>query len=106
MENKIYISWDNGEMTIDLAKFIERRNINDIKYLGNKILKICNNKSEVYRCCNEIIHKIYNGEILFKPTMGTLTLEEGLHFNLKEAKYIDKKCKRLQEQLDKYCAPF
>lgn len=103
MENKLYISWDNGEMTIDLVKFIENRNLNDIAFFGNKILKACNNKSEVFATCNHIINKIYDGDILLKPTLGTLTLSEALHFNLKEAKYIDKKLKKLKTKLDIYC---
>lgn len=64
-----------GEMNIDIVKFVENRNIKDIKFLCKKVVAISWNRAEItkeiIKICNEQITKEKDKYAIFDITTGT-----------------------------------
>jgi len=87
----INISYQHGEMNIDIIKFLMNRNLNDIRYLCKNIIAISPDKLDIKNKICYTINAIRNGDI-----------EKPRFYKPKDNEQFVKKMNRMIEYLDKY----
>lgn len=87
----INISYQHGEMNIDIVKFLMNRNLNDIRYLCKNIIAISPDRLDIKNKICYTIGAIRNGDI-----------EKPRFYKLKDKENFEKKMNRIIEYLDKY----
>lgn len=90
-EQMINISYQHGEMNIDIIKFLMNRNLNDIRYLCKNIIAISPDKLDIKNKICYTINAIRNGDI-----------EKPRFYKPKDNEQFVKKMNRMIEYLDKY----
>lgn len=106
MEKTIRITYPNGEMNIDLLPFIAMHNINDIRFLTQKVIAISPHKHEIKREILEAIEEIRDSDTFF----NYIDIWENTHpyywerecVPTKDWRMYTKRLNRLIEFLDKY----
>lgn len=89
--NMINISYNHGEMNIDILKFLVNKNLNDIRYLCKNIIAISLKKLDIKHEICYTIEAIRNGDI-----------ERPRFYKSKYNAQFEKKMSRMIEYLDKY----
>ena len=89
--NMINISYNHGEMNIDILKFLVNKNLNDIRYLCKNIIAISPNRLDIKDKVCYTIEAIRNGDT-----------EKPKFYKPKDNEQFEKKMNRMIEYLDKY----
>lgn len=89
--NMINISYNHGEMNIDILKFLVNKNLNDIRYLCKNIIAISPKKLDIKNEICYTIEAIKNGDV-----------ERPRFYKLKDNEQFEKRMDKMIEFLDKY----
>ena len=87
----INISYNHGEMNIDILKFLVNKNLNDIRYLCKNIIAISPKKLDIKNEICYTIEAIKNGDV-----------ERPRFYKLKDNEQFEKRMDKMIEFLDKY----
>jgi hypothetical protein len=106
MEKTIRITYPNGEMNIDLLPFIAKHNINDIRFLAQKVIAISPHKHETKREILDAINEIRDSDMFY----NYVDTYENTHpyywqrdfMPTKDWQMYNKRLDRLTEFLDRY----